>query len=73
MRVNLHQSKPPMDITMTPNIRIRFERRGGSPAGTGGISVDGRGVMDVVGVDSNLVGLGVSVAVAGGVTRRSNF
>jgi len=40
---------------------------------TGGIPVSGGGVLDGLGDGVIVIGLGVRVTVAGGVTRRSNF
>jgi hypothetical protein len=76
LRENLHQSNPPIKIVVTPKIRLRPNLRvdGDRVAVTEGVPVGG-GVMDGLGDDVSVVGLGVCVAVgvAGGATRRSNF
>ena len=75
MRENLHQSNPPITIILTPKIRLRPNplEDGDSVAVTGGVPVGGGGVLEGLGESGIVIGLGVSVGVAGGVTRRSNF
>ena len=76
MRENLHQSEPPIRRMITPNIRLSPNPlgNGDSVSVTGGVPV-GDGVMDGLGEGVIVIGLwvAVSVAVAGGVTRSSNF
>ena len=74
MRENLHQSDPPIRRMITPIIRLRPNPLGDgdSVSMTGGIRV-GDGVMDGLGEGVIVIGLCVAVAVAGGVTRSSNF
>ena len=75
MRENLHQSNPPIITVVRPKIRLRPnpDRDGDSVAVTVGVPVGGGGGMDGLGEGVIVGGLGVSVGVAGGVTRRSNF
>ena len=73
MRENLHQSNPAITITITAKIRLRPNLRGDAVVVTSGVPVSGGGVMDGLGEGVIVIGLGVSVDVAGGVTRRSNF
>ena len=47
--------------------------RGDGVGVIGGVPVDGGGVLDGLGEGVIVTGLGVSVGVAGGATRRSNF
>jgi hypothetical protein len=56
-------------ITLKPDLDLRGE----SVAVTGGVPVGAGGVKDGEGEGVIVAGLGVDVAVAGGVTRRSNF
>ena len=73
MRENLHQSEPPIRRMIT-NIRLSPNPPGDgeSVSVTGAVTV-GDGVMDGGGDGVVVGGLGVNVAVAGGVARRSNF
>ena len=75
LRENLHQSNPPISRMVTPKIRPMPDLRGVSVVVTGGVRVGGGGVMDGLGEGVIGIGLGVcvAVAVAGGVTSRSNF
>jgi hypothetical protein len=61
-----------MRIIVAPKTRPRLDLRGDSVSATSGVPV-GDGVMDGLGEGVTVTGLGVSVAVAGGVTSRSNF
>ena len=72
MRENLHQSNPPIRIVVKPRISLKSKRRGDFETGSGGVAV-GDGVRDGLGEGVIVTGLGVEVAVAGGVTGRSNF
>ena len=72
LRENLHQSNPPITTMVTPRIRPRFTPGGESGAVTGGVTV-GEGGREGEGDGVIVTGLGVNVAVAGGVTSRSNF
>ena len=69
---NIHPSRPPTTMIVTPTIRGRLGLRGdvvativGVPVGEGVIVGDGSGVF--------VAGPGVSVAVAGGVIASSNL
>ena len=73
MRINLHQSNPPIKIVVIPNIRLSPNLRGEDVVVTGGVPVGGGGVMDGLGEGVIVTGPGVSVAVTGGTTSRSNF
>ena len=74
MREDLHQSKPPIAtaIVIIPNIMPMPDLRGDSVPVTGGVAVD-EGVIDGLREGVIVTGLGVSVGVAGGATRRTNF
>ena len=73
MRENFHQSNPPIRIIVTPKIRLSPDLRGDSVAVTSGVPVGDSGLMDGAREGVTVMGLGVNVAVAGGVTRRTNF
>jgi hypothetical protein len=59
-------------MMLTPKMRPSPDLRGGAVEVIGAVAV-GDGVMDGLGVGVTVTGLGVSVDVAGGATRRSNF
>jgi hypothetical protein len=72
LRENLHHSNPPITMIDAPKRRPKLELREGSVAVTSGVAV-GEGVRDGLEVGVIVTGLGVNVAVAGGVTRSTNF
>jgi len=76
LRENLHQSNPPITRVVTPKIRLRPNPLGDgdSASVTSGVPVGDEVIMmDGLGEGVIVIGLGVNVAVAGGVTRSTNF
>ena len=58
---------------VTPKTRLKRDLRGESATVTGGVPVGGGGVSVRDGEGGTVVGLGVMVDVAGGVTCNINF
>lgn len=75
LRENLHQSNPPIASTATPKTRPKFDPpvEAEDASMTVGVAVCDGDVMDGLGDNTTVVGLGVNVSVAGGVTRSTNF
>jgi hypothetical protein len=76
LREYLHQSHPPIPtIVVIIKTRLNPIREGEEDrvAVTKGVAVGGAGVREGEGDGVIVAGLGVNVAVAGGVTSRTNF